>query len=231
MNYIWDVLLHAGAQGMGKEQIRFIPARTASPYAEVALVLLNQLDLREDHEVEINALMRHDAILGPLIDINLKECPQLRRMLFDVILHYLAILDLRQGYSKNEYSNRFILYNIRDGVYGEKFSKDLQAFTKEEVLAILSSLQILYKSGTSVFLFEKIIHVIFPDSIVYKNNDRFRELLIYIGKKKNTAEEKKLNILLDLFLPLDYAMHLFWDHHFGIIGVEETLLLGDMEIF
>lgn len=231
MNYIWEVFLKAERQAISKETIRFIPAKRFSPYLEAAFTDLNTKDFSQGTQVEVNALYRFEPILGRLIDINLPGYPQLREAIFDVILHYLAILDLKQGYSKNEYYHKFVLNDFRDGVYGQQLRQDLKAFSKDEVREIISGLLILYKTGTSVFLFKKVIHLIYPDSIVYENNDRFRELLIYIGKPQNTHEEGRLTLLLELFLPLDYQMHIFWTHHFGIIDVEETLIIDDMELF
>lgn len=34
-----------------------------------------------------------------------------------------------------------------------------------------------------------------------------------------------------MFLPINYHVFLFWEHHFGIIDVEETMMVDEMVLF
>ena len=43
--------------------------------------------------------------------------------------------------------------------------------------------------------------------------------------------EKQIGFLMDLFVPLDISVQLFWDMHFGIISVEETMEPDDIMIY
>ena len=49
--------------------------------------------------------------------------------------------------------------------------------------------------------------------------------------KKTEEEQKRLEFLQGLFLSVDISMCLFWEHHFGIIGIDETMVMGDMVVF
>ena len=40
-----------------------------------------------------------------------------------------------------------------------------------------------------------------------------------------------MELLLGMFLPLCYEVKLFREHHFGILDVEETMVLGEMVLF
>ena len=72
---------------------------------------------------------------------------------------------------------------------------------------------------------------LYPDSLVYASNDEIRELLIYVGVRETEKEQEKLEFLKGMFLPLNYRVFLFWEHHFGIIGVDETMELDKMVLY
>ena len=56
-------------------------------------------------------------------------------------------------------------------------------------------------------------------------------MLVYIGQKETEKERERVEFLRDMFLPVHYQVYLFWEHHFGIIGVEETMELDEMVLF
>lgn len=56
-------------------------------------------------------------------------------------------------------------------------------------------------------------------------------LLIYIGKSKTDRHEKQVKFILDMFVPIDYNLELFWDIHFGIIAVDETMEINEFVIY
>jgi len=35
----------------------------------------------------------------------------------------------------------------------------------------------------------------------------------------------------DLFVPADYEVRLFWDKHFGLITVDETMEIGELVMY
>lgn len=45
------------------------------------------------------------------------------------------------------------------------------------------------------------------------------------------AIKVRLQFLQDMFLPIDHQVYLFWEHHFGIIGVEETMVVDEVVLF
>ena len=40
--------------------------------------------------------------------------------------------------------------------------------------------------------------------------------------------ETQLDLLCDMFVPIDYEMKLFWDMHFGLIGVDATMKIDEI---
>ncbi len=52
-----------------------------------------------------------------------------------------------------------------------------------------------------------------------------------MGVREEKEEQNRLKFLQDMFLPLNCEVFLFWEHHFGIIDVKETMELDEMVLF
>lgn len=231
MNYLWEVVLKADDCGTPREKLYYVPAKICSPYVEVSFVDINQ-NVIEETQIEANPLYRFTDIFAVIFDCNATVSMKTRYVLFDICMQYMIQLDLRQGLSKSEYRLRSILKNLLGGVYRNNHIKEaVTYFTHTELRKILIAMNFLLKCASSIALFRQIIREIYPDSIVYLNNDSFRELLIYIGQKETVEERAKVELLTSVFLPKDYTIHLFWDHHFGIIDVDATMELDEMVLF
>ncbi len=230
MNYMWEAALAADRSGVPREAVRFVPVRNGSPYAEVVLENLNMRDL-EQTVVEVNPLYRFAKEFSSLLDMNLEGYEQTRRLYFDVVMHEIVQLDLRQGLSKQEYHLRFLLRDLLEGVCGSQAARVLKRFEKVYLRRLLRLILKLYECGSSIYLFQEVMRCLYPDSLVYASNEAVRQVLIYVGVKESEEEREKLEFLQDLFLPINYQVFLFWEHHFGIIDVEETLCLDDMVLF
>lgn len=72
---------------------------------------------------------------------------------------------------------------------------------------------------------------LYPEVFIYENNETTYELLIYLGVKETEQERERVAFLVELFLPMQETVHLFYEHHFGIIGVDETMVVDEMVVF
>lgn len=230
MNYIWDVFLKADEQNIPREKISFVPAKIYSPYMEISFGNLNTKSLPDDNIIEVNPYYRFYHIFKELLNINFEESIELREVLFDIIMHYLAELDLNQGLSKQEFYKKFIMKDICKGVFGKELSKSIYEFKKEELDCLLSGLITLYITGVSLHLFNKVMRNIFKTSLIYINKDNSKELLIYLGRAKTQNLKRKIDMIIDLFLPINMRVYIYWEHHFGVIGVNETMKIDKMVI-
>lgn len=140
-------------------------------------------------------------------------------------------LDLRQGMSRQEYMLSFLLKDILRGVCGSEAAEAVRYFPKEKLRQLLRLILKLYHCGSSIYLFKEVMRYLYPDSLVYASNEEVRELLIYIGTKETEEERKKLEFLQGIFLPVNYRVFLFWEHHFGIIDIDETMEPDEMVLF
>ena len=230
MNYIWEAVLHADEERIPREKLRFKPTDNGSPYMEIVRENINQKKL-EEPLVEVNPLYRFAYIFSEMFSKNLEGYEQTREKFFEIAMQYMVQLDLRQGMDKQEYRLCFLLEDILNGVYGVEAAQAIRWFEKEKLRQLLRLVLDLYECGSSIYLFRKVMRYLYPDSLVYANNEDARQLLIYVGKKETEAEQKKLAFLQGTFLPINYEVFLFWEHHFGIIDVEETMELDNMVLF
>lgn len=230
MNYAWEAALAADRMGISRETMRYIPIQSGSPYAEVVLKDING-SILEDMNVEINPLYRFSKEFAAIFDINQEEYEKTRILLFDIYLQYMVQLDLRQGLSRQEYMLRFFLGDLLKGACGPKAAEALNRFKKEDLRQLLFLIKRLYQNGSSLFLFREAIRCIYPKSLIYANNENTWQILVYVGKKQNREEQIKLEFLQEMFLPINYQIYLFWEHHFGIIDVDETMVMDEMVLF
>ncbi|AGF55350.1 hypothetical protein B0P06_000562 [Clostridium saccharoperbutylacetonicum] len=228
MNYIWEALLKADKEKIPRGDIKFIPAEIYSPYIEVALEHLNSVSLPEDKVIEVNQYYRFYEVFKDLFNINVQESREFREVLLDILLHYLGELDLKQGLNKTEIYKRFLYKDILNEVYGEKLAKDIRSFDNKERDVLLNGFVTLYKTGTSIQLLKKIIKEIFKNSIVYLNKDKPKSIYIYLDEVKEKKLENKIEVVLETFLPINMEPFIFWDKHFGIIGLDYTMRINEI---
>ena len=229
MTYIWELLLKADEQGFPRNSIRFKQVNTPSPYMEVAYEEMNRQYL-DDAPVEVNAYYRFSAIFDSVID-GLGAYPELQECLYDILMHYTAELNMREGLCKNEYYGLFLREDIAAGKFGRQYRDILHTFERRQVRFVIECMVRLYSLGPSVTLFRSVMRQIYPRSIIYLDAVERRELLIYIGRKETPDLRRQVEFLVSLFVPFDYITHLFWDAHFGIFGVNETLELDEFVVY
>lgn len=230
MNYIWELALKARQGGVSRDMLRFIPVNHGSPYMEIVLENLNSNQL-EAAQVEVNPLYRFAKEFASIFDINLKGYEKTREIFFDVVMHYMVQLDLRQGLSKQEYALRFLLKDLLENVCGRQAARVVDGFDKTKIRRLLRLILKLYQCGSSIYLFREVMRNIYPDSLVYASNEAVRQVLVYVGVKETVLEKERLEFLQDMFLPVNYEVFLFWEHHFGIIDVDETMEFDEMVLF
>lgn len=240
VNYLWELVIQADREAIGQEQIRFVDTRKAGPYQELAMESLNSTTLTEVcadggpadlYVVEFNALYRFADEVGRLVDINLEGMAQTRKLYIDICMHYLARIDLMSGLSKYEYYRWLLTEDIIRRRFGGRIRSGFMSFTAAEKKIVIGNLLQLCRTGNYLQVFKRTVTAIYPQGIIYESKDSADELLVYLGKKETDAERMRINLLINLFLPLCENVYIFYNHHFGIIGVEETMMLDEMVLF
>lgn len=230
MNYAWEVVLQAENNNIDRDALHFVEADNASPYMEVSVMDLNQ-ESPEDDRIEINPIYRLQDVFGTLFDKNIIGMEQTRELFFDVCMHYVVQLDLREGLSREDYYCRLVAYDIRNGRCGASAKESFPLFDETEQKTILRSYLQLLKTGNYLEEFRKVLIRLYPNAYIYENNEASYELLVYLGAYETETERRRANFLREMFLPMQETVHWFYEHHFGIIGIDETMTMDEMVIF
>ncbi|TYQ16929.1 UNVERIFIED_CONTAM: hypothetical protein Cloal_3510 [Acetivibrio alkalicellulosi] len=229
MNYAWDMIIIARQLGIDLKKINFVVAKSYSPYMELSNTEINSQDIEGD--VEVNPYYRFYEIFKNMFNVNDTENMEFKKYLFDVTMHFLTKIDTFEGMNKKEYYKRFILTDIDNEMFGGKLKEKLKLFSVNEQDVLAHNIIRLYITGEMLYLFKDTIRKIFKNSIVYVNYEAKDELLFYISHKKTTINEAKIELIKEVFLPIKFRTEIYWNQHFGIIDVEETMEIDNLALY
>lgn len=226
MNYIWDILLRAREQGFSDSDIFFCQAKDCSPWYEQSFSSLNETQIT-DPQVEINTLYRFSWIFQELLHEQTRT--ELRQYLLDIAVHLLADRELLSGLSSQDFYVQKLMLEMRDGTLGEGLARMSNVFTHDERRKLASLLLLQYQIGSALSTFQKAVTQFYPDCLVYQVKNEPEEILLYLGLP--SSEGPRIHALRELFLPVRYQLRVFWEHHFGVIGVDATMRTDNIEIY
>lgn len=224
MQYIWEVVLAAEKNGIREADLQYEVPEVRSPYLEVSFYDLNTQTV-EQTAVEVNPFYRFFDIFSGVLDINQKEYEKTKEIFVDAVFHYLALTDLRMGMSRKDYYFKFLVEKLESGQFGRKAKAAIQLFSSYEKKYIVLALMDVISSRNYREIFKWLFQEIYQDSIIYKSMDCANELYIYVGSAETQEERKRVQFLLDTFLPIGVRTEVFYQEHFGILEVEETMIL------
>lgn len=229
MNYIWDYIVEAEKQGIDKKELTFIPAVNYSPYMELSPVVLNSTYVSKN--VEVNPYYRFCDIFKELFHPDTAVDEEFRNVLFDMVIHLLAEIDLKQGLNKREYYIRFVMKELEQGLLGMHIQRLISLLDKEEKEIIVNNILKLYQTNEALYLYIDTMKKIFKKSIIYIKAEEKEELLLYVGAKKTETSQQKVQLIQEFFLPIQFHVKIFWDYHFGMIDVDETMRINKIAIY
>ena len=230
MNCVWEVVLKAKKSGYGLEELRFINSQSPSPYTESSFDFLNS-DTVEDREIEINPLYRFATQLGEIFLPDVVGYENVRAMFLDVMLHYVAIWDLRSGGDKKELRAMYILNEIQEGRFLKSIRETLLDLEFNKAKRIIFCLIDLYKCKDYITIFRKALKELYPKANLYIHSENLRKLILFTGVDKTKKDMERIEMLKELFLPISYETDIFWKYHFGIVGVKESMKIGKMALY
>ena len=230
MNCIWEIALKAQKSGYNLEDLRFINSENPSPYTESTFDFLNA-DMIENSIVEVNPLYRFANELGEVFLPDVKGYEEVREIFLDVIMHYVAVWDLRSGGDKKELRAMYILKEIEEGRFLKSIRKTLLSLGFEKSKRIIFCLLDLYKCKDYITIFRKALRELYPKANLYIHSENLRKFTIFTGVDKTKEEVERMEMLKKLFLPISYETDVFWKYHFGIIGVDESMKIGKTAIY
>lgn len=228
MNYLWGVMLQLKKQGLPEKSIRFHMAHEFSTYMELSTSYLNQIEVEEGSVIEINPYYRFYNIFKDLFQPDLQEFSKLRGNLFHLILHQLAQNDVLSGMTREEYHKKLLYRDLVENAFGAQARKAVTLFNRDERETILSGLLKQYETGSSLYMFKDMMEALIPNNIVYHSSQNSYEILVYIGQKKEKTIVEKMDFLIKMFVELPYHVDVFYEYHFGIMEIEETMAMDEI---
>lgn len=235
MRYLWEVLLTASEEEISEEKLRFVHTPSGSGYMELSMPCFNQTWLEEDEQtgdvsIGVNTYYRFYDIFHGMFPPDAAEFPALRESLTNLSLHMLAQNDIRRGLTREDYYKRLLAKEILTEGFGRTAKEVFLSMKKTEREKLLGGWLNSFRVGSALPLFLDMIHGLVADSIVYHNNECPDEVLIYTGRKQERKLEQRIRFLIDTFLDIRYHVEIFYEYHFGIIGVDETMQIDGIAI-
>ncbi|MBO5030502.1 MAG: hypothetical protein J6D08_01245 [Lachnospiraceae bacterium] len=224
MQYIWEAVLAAKRSGIKEADLQYQEAKIRSPYLEVSFCDLNT-EIVEQTVVEVNPFYRFFDIFSGILDINQKEYEKTKKLFVDAVFHYLALTDLRMGMSKKDYYFKFLTEELESGQFGRKAKAAMQLFSSYEKRYIVLAMMDCASSRNYLEIFKWLFREIYKASIIYTGMDCANELYIYVGSAETQKEKERVQFLLDTFLPIGMRTEVFYSEHFGVLDMEETMVL------
>jgi DNA-dependent RNA polymerase auxiliary subunit epsilon len=231
MRELWEVVLEAKKEQIPLKNLRFVHEEKGSAYMELSLPFINQDELQGETTIGVNTYCRFYSIFKHMYQPDQKEFPYLRNSLTNLIIHMLAENDARRGMTKEEYYKKLLIRDIQSGVFGNEAINVFVHMEQEEQNKLMSGWLRSYRTGSSLAIFIDMIHSLIDNSIVYHNNDFPEELLVYTSSRKNDELEQRLKFLIELFLDIQYHIEIYYEYHFGIIGIEDTMQIDEIAIY
>ncbi len=209
-----------------KDNIRFHQAASYSPYSEFSG---NWIEEKEQTHLHVNSFYRYDAIMQPLFG-NKGIDKRKQEWIFDLYMHYLTELEYRTGTTRQELEIRQIANRLKDGIYGTEIQSAFEALTDEEQYYVTHMLYRQHTTRESVDKCADVLVTVLGDGIVYKNKNKEKQLMLYINKRKNEQDIRKIELICELFMPLGYDLRVFWENHFAVIGENQTMTIEEIEL-
>ena len=153
------------------------------------------------------------------------------------VVHHEGILCLPEGrnlpvpHCLRDSDGWQIRRELQWGVYGKAAREACLTLSKEQQLAVADELLNVIQMGSCLSSFCRIMRQLFPGCFVYQVKKHPQILYVYLDKAREVSTEKRWHLARDTFLPLDIEARVFWDVHFGILGVDFTMQADKIAIF
>lgn len=228
MMYLWEALLCARLTQIPEQTIRFAHARQGSAYMELALPCLNQTWL--ENVVEVNTHYRFYSIFKDMFPPEQAEFPALRDSLTSLALHMIAQNDIMKGMTREDYYKKLLTAEVMDGSFGDLAREVFCDMNRKEQEKLLSGWLNCFRVGSALQIFLDMVHALVDDNIVYLSNKCPDEILLYTGLRQERKLEQRIRFLTDTFLDIRFHVEVFYEYHFGIMEIEETMRFNEISL-
>ncbi|MBR3771302.1 MAG: hypothetical protein IKL07_03450 [Clostridium sp.] len=227
MNIVWDVFVNALKKGISFDEITIVPAGSFSPYYELSSGCLNQTEVYAGDIYEVNPIYRYPDIFTQLLEV---EAEEEKKTLFNELFHFFYKVENELNDTRETFEISLLARDFEQGVYGMNIRDLFAFFTHDEKMLMAKLLRMQYRHGQSRKLLAMAVKQVFSLSYLYEMAEE-KKILIYPGVRKCYVAEQKLAFIQQFFIPIDYEIEPYWRFHFGIMEVEETMRLDEVELY
>lgn len=221
-NQIWGPYLALLKRDESPVKLHYtVGSRGVSPYLELQADDLYSEGFYRDgfSHLDVNPYVRFFPIFNPLLTPDNMGYEEFNHALSDVLLHYLADLDVKLGMCKQDFYIGFLVRDMEQGAFGGL--DELTFFTGSQKQVIAKWLLCFYQTGDGIGSLLGAVRALFPVCEVFIREGG--EIVFHMREPQSEAAGKRLGYLVRLFLPLscDYTVH--WMETYGVIGYDETM--------
>lgn len=225
----YEYILYAKENGMREADITFVPAESFSPYIECQSDVINQINILESKKIEVNPFYRYEQVFAELLAVDSENIMnEIKGFIFDFWIHEIYKIERLSGMTRKSFEKSYLINEIANGLLGTKVKREFELFDNEEKTALIYQIIHLYSGGDSRVLFCSALKAFLTNIFVYTLNED--KILLFVGEKESTILRKKISFTKDIFLPIEMQVDIFWDRHFGVFEVEETMVLDEIEL-
>jgi len=225
-NQIWAPYLTMLQQEGDLTRLHYtVKNNRVSPYLELQAESLHGNGTYEDGtaRLDVNPYVRFFSVFDPLLTPDNLGYEEFDRALSDIILHYLADLDIKMGMCRHDFHIRLLMRDLEHGVYGGL--AQLAAFTGMEKRVIAEWLICFYQTGDGPGSLSGAVHALQPLCEIYIREGE--EFVFYMREPQDETEERRIQFLIRLFLPLACSCTIHWTQTYGVLGYGETMQMED----
>ena len=182
-------------------------------------------------ESKINSFRGRDSIVEEKKG-NISVLKKFKKNIENNAINYLQELDFVSGTTVIDVICEKISEDIKKGILGISLKKYFLLLNSEEQQYI--ALLIYNEKINNVNCmknFRLAIKYFFIDSLIYRQRSEKNKIIIYINKPKNRSNIAKIKTLELLFLELGMELKVFWQNHFGVVNVDETVKIDEIAVF
>lgn len=232
-NYIWYPI--TSFMEKANHEINYRISEVISPYVELNLENITniecEIEKNEIVDIDVNPYYRFEDVFFYLTNPDMeKEDVMVKKVLANLIFHFLGEMDLYLGQCKKDIIVKEIVKDIEAGSLGKECAKKFDLFKKYEKVIIGEVFYAMNNTFDMIEAFKHAVKLLYKDSIIYDNQYSATNIVVYLNYKES-ENYGKVEFLKRLFLPLGIGVDVFWEIHFGVIDVPETSVIGEMLIF
>ena len=223
-NQIWGPYLATKQQERSTAEFYYtVKNNRVSPYLELqADDLYGNRYGKGFSKLDVNPYIRFFSVFDSLLTPDDLGYEEFNQALSDILLHYLADLDLKLGMCKQDFYLGFLVKDIEEGAFGSLGR--LSKFTGAEKYEVAKWLLSFYQTGDSAYCLSGAVKKLLPScEMVIREGEEF---VFYMREPRNIHTEERLFFFIKLFLPFSSPYVVHWTETYGVIGYDGTMQLG-----